>query len=111
VVAGILFAVAFFSGGNTPNANASPASVISFFVRNGSAEKSQALVGAFAVIFLVFFAVALASRIRGGTAWLANGTVAGAAFGAVGIAALFSVQYVLGDNARYLNAGSASAHV
>lgn len=109
VAAGILFGVAFFAGGNTPNSNASPASVISFFVRNGSAEKSQALVGAFAVIFLVFFAVALASRIRGGTAWLANGTVAGAAFGAVGIAALFSVQYVLGDNARYLNAGSASA--
>lgn len=108
-VAGILLAVAFFAGGNTPNANASPASVISFFVRNGSAEKSQALIGAFAMIFFVFFAVALASRIRGGTAWLANGMVAGAAFGAVGVAALFSVQYVLGDNAGYLNAGSASA--
>lgn len=109
VVAGILFAVAFFAGGSTPNANASPASVISFFVRNGSAQKTQGLVGAFAVVFFVFFAVALASRMRAAGAWLANGMVAGAAFGAVGIAALFSVQYVLGDNARYLNAGSASA--
>lgn len=102
-------AVAFFAGGNTPNANASPASVISYFARNGSTAKALALVGAFAMIFFVFFAVALASRMRGSTAWLANGTLAGAAFGAVGVAALFSVQYVLGDNARYLNAGSASA--
>jgi hypothetical protein len=109
VISGILFAAAFFSGGNTPNANASPASVISFFLRNGSTAKTQALIGAFAMIFFVFFAVVLASRIRGGTAWLANGTVAGAVFGAVGVVALFSVQYVLGDNANYLNAGSASA--
>ena len=109
VIAGILFAAAFFSGGNTPNANASPASVISFFIRNGSTAKTQALIGAFAMIFFVFFAVALAGRMRGGTAWLANGTVAGAVFGAVGVVALFSVQYVLGDNAGYLNAGSASA--
>jgi hypothetical protein len=109
VIAGILFAAAFFTGGNTPNANASPASVISFFAKNGSSAKTSALVGAFAMIFLVFFAVALASRMRGGTAWLANGTVAGAVFGAVGVVALFSVQYVLGDNASYLNAGSASA--
>jgi hypothetical protein len=109
VVAAILLTVAFFAGGNTPNANASPASVVAFFVRNGSTAKASALIGAFALIFFVFFAVALASRMRGGTAWLANGTVAGAAFGAVGVAALFSVQYVLGNNARYLNAGSASA--
>lgn len=108
-VAGILLIVAFFAGGNTPNANASPASVISYFARNGSTAKALALIGAFAMIFFVFFAVALASRMRGSTAWLANGTVAGAAFGAVGVVALFSVQYVLGDNARYLNAGSASS--
>jgi hypothetical protein len=108
-VAGILVIVAFFAGGNTPNANASPASVISYFARNGSTAKALALIGAFAMIFFVFFAVALASRMRGSTAWLANGTIAGAAFGAVGVVALFSVQYVLGDNSRYLNAGSASA--
>jgi hypothetical protein len=108
-VAGILLIVAFFAGGNTPNSNATPASVISYFARNGSTAKALALIGAFAMIFFVFFAVALASRMRGSTAWLANGTVAGAAFGAVGVVALFSVQYVLGDNARYLNAGSASA--
>jgi hypothetical protein len=61
------------------------------------------------MIFFVFFAVAMASRIRGTSAWLANGMVAGSVFGAVGIAALFCVQYVLGDNASYLTAGSASA--
>ena len=54
VVAAILLAVAFFAGGNTPNANASPASVISFFARNGSTAKTLALIGAFALIFLVF---------------------------------------------------------
>src|ERR1700733_8491267 len=94
VIAGILFAAAFFSGGNTPNANASPARVISFFIRNGPPAKPQALIGAFAMIFFVFFAVALASRMRGGTAWLANGTVAGAVFGAVGFVSFFRVQYV-----------------
>ena len=109
VVGAILLFFAFFAGGNTPNANASPASVISFFVRNGSTAKSLGLIGTFAMIFFVFFAVALASRMRGGSAWLANGMIAGAVFGAVGVAALFSVQFVLGDNARYLNAGSASA--
>jgi hypothetical protein len=109
VVAAILLVVAFFSGGSTPNTNASPASVISYFARNGSAAKASALIGAFALIFLVLFAVALASRMRGGTAWLANGMVAGAVFGAAGVAALFSVQYVLGDNAGNMNAGSASA--
>jgi hypothetical protein len=109
VVAAILLTVAFFAGGNTPNTNASPASVISFFVRNASTAKTLGLIGTFAMIFFVLFAVALASRMRGGTAWLANGMVAGAVFGAVGVVALFSVQYVLGDNARYLNAGSASA--
>jgi hypothetical protein len=109
VVAAILLVVAFFSGGSTPNANASPASVISYFAKNGSAAKASALIGAFALIFLVLFAVALASRMRGGTAWLANGMVAGAVFGAAGVVALFSVQYVLGDNAGNMNAGSASA--
>ncbi len=107
VVAGILLIIAFFNGGNTPNANASPASVISFFVKNGSAAKTSALIGTFAVIFFVFFAVTLASRTRGG-GWLANGVVAGAVFGAVGIAALFSIQYVLGQNSSYLTLGSAS---
>jgi hypothetical protein len=106
VVAGILFIIAFFNGGNTPNANASPASVISFFVKNGSAATTSALIGTFAVIFFVFFAVTLASRTRGG--WLANGVVAGAVFGGVGIAALFSIQYVLGQNSSYLTLGSAS---
>jgi hypothetical protein len=106
VVAGILFIIAFFNGGNTPNANASPASVISFFVKNGSAATTSALIGTFAVIFFVFFAVTLASRTRGG--WLANGVVAGAVFGGVGIAALFSIQYVLGQNSGYLTLGSAS---
>lgn len=109
VVAAILLFFAFFAGGNTPNGNASPASVISFFVRNGSTAKTLGLIGTFAMIFFVFFAVALASRMREDSAWLANGMVAGAVFGAVGVAALFAVQYVLGDNARYLNAGSASA--
>jgi hypothetical protein len=109
VIGGILFAVAFFAGGSTPNANASPASVISYFARNGSAAKTSALFGTFAVVFFVFFAVAMASRMRGCGTWLANGMIAGAVFGAVGVAALFCVQYVLGDNARYLTAGSASA--
>ena len=109
MVAAVLLVVAFFSGGNTPNANASPASVISYFARNGSTAKASALIGLFALIFLVLFAVALASRMRGGTAWLTNGMVAGAVFGAVGVAALFSVTYVLGDNAGHMNAGSASA--
>jgi hypothetical protein len=51
----------------------------------------------------------MASRMRGGGTWLANGMVAGAVFGAVGVAALFCVQCVLGDNASYLTGGSASA--
>jgi len=109
VVAAILFVVAFFATGNTPNANASPASVISFFVKNGSGSKTSALIGAFAVVFLVFFAVALAGRMRSIGAWLANGMVAGAVFGAAGLAAAFCIQFVLAENSSYLTVGSASA--
>lgn len=109
VVAAILITVAVFVGGNTPNADASPASVISFFARNGSAAKASGLIGAFAMVFFVLFAVAMASRLRSDGTWLANGMVAGAVFGATGVTALFCVQYVLGQNSRYLTAGSASA--
>jgi hypothetical protein len=109
VVAAILLAVAFFAGGSTPNADASPASVISYYAKNGSAATTLALLGTFAMIFFVCFAITLASRIRGRGAWLANGMIAGAVFGAVGVTALFCVQYVLGQNSGYLTAGSASA--
>jgi len=108
VVAAILIAVAFFAGGSTPNANASPASVISYFAKHGSSATTLALLGAFAMIFFVFFAITLASRIRDRSAWLANGMIAGAVFGAVGVTALFCVQFVLGQDSAYLTLGSAS---
>jgi hypothetical protein len=107
-VAAVLLVVALFSGGNTPNADASPASVISYFARHHSAATTSALLGTFAMIFFVFFAVTMASRIRGSSSWLANGMIAGAVFGAVGITALFCVQYVLGQNSGDLTLGSAS---
>lgn len=109
VVAAILLVFAALSGGNSPNANATPASVISYYTKNGSAATTSALLGTFAMIFFVFFAIIMASRIRRGSGWLANGTIAGAVFGAVGITALFCAQFVLGQNSGYLTAGSASA--
>lgn len=109
VVAAILLVAAVFAEGSTPNADASSASVISFYAKHGSAATTSALLMVFAMIFFVFFAVTVASRIRGSSSWLANGMIAGAVFGAVGVTALFCVQFVLGQNSGYLTPGSASA--
>ena len=110
VVAAVLFAVAFFSGGgNSPNNNAPVSQVVSFYHAHGTGQKVSALVGALALVFLVFFVVALSGRIRasGTGTWLANGAVAGAVFAVVGFLPFLAFSFILGNDIKFLTPSAA----
>ena len=61
VLAGILVAIAFFAGPNSPGDGATGAQVIAWYGRpSHTADFVGDLIGGLAVLFLVLFAVALA---------------------------------------------------
>lgn len=110
VVAAVLFAVAVFSGGgNSPNNNASVSQVVSFYHAHGTGQKVSAVIGALALIFLVFFVVALSGRIRasGTGTWLANGAVAGAVLAVVGFLPFLAFSFILGNDIKFLTPSAA----
>jgi MFS family permease len=98
---GVLFAVltlvALFSGGETPDTNASPLKVLSYYTVHRSKVETSAVLIAFAFLFAVFWAGALAGFLRrtGGADGLASLVVAGAVLMAVGAAVLASIEYGL----------------
>ncbi len=83
-LAGVLVAIAFFAGPNSPGDDATGAQVIAWYGSHHTADFVFDLVGGLAVLFLVLFAVALARQVRTGDRWLAHGALAGAVFGGVG---------------------------
>ncbi len=110
VVATVLFAVAFFSGGgNSPGNNAPVSQVVSFYHVHGTGQKVSALVGALALVFLVFFVVALSGRIRasGTGTWLAGGAVAGAVLAVVGFLPFLAFSFILGNDIKFLTPSAA----
>ncbi len=111
ILAAALVLAALFGGGpNTPDSSAGPLNVISFFTAHGGDQKRTAILGTLALIAFTLFAISLAGRVRlTGPPWLATGLVVGAALAATGFTTLIGYDWVLGSNARYLNAGSASA--
>jgi hypothetical protein len=111
ILAAALVLAALFGGGpNTPGGNAGPLNVISFFMAHGGDQKRSAILATLALIAFTLFAISLAGRVRlTGPAWLATGLVVGSALAATGFTTLIGYDWVLGSNARYLNAGSASA--
>jgi hypothetical protein len=112
VPAAVLIIVAFFSGGgNSPNNNAPPGQVVRFYTAHAAGQKVSALAGAFALVFLVFFALALSSRVRasGAGGWLAGGVTGGAVLLAAGFLPLLTFSFILGNDIKFLLPASAQA--
>jgi hypothetical protein len=112
VPAAILIIVAFFSGGgNSPNNNAPVSQVVSFYTAHATGQKVSALVGAFAMVFFVFFAVALSGRVRasGAGGWLANGVVGGAVAAVVGFLPLLAFSFILARDVKFMLPGATQA--
>lgn len=93
----VLTAVAFFSGEETPDTDASPAKVITFYSVHRTNIETSAILVAVAFLFAVFWVGALSGFLRrtGGADGLASLVVAGGVLMAVGAAILAGVEYGL----------------
>lgn len=103
--AAALIVVAMFSGGgNSPGDNASVAQVVRFYTAHATGQKVSALTGTLGLVFFVFFALGLSSRVRAGGAggWLANGAVGGAVFAALGFLPFLTFSFILGNDIKFL---------
>jgi hypothetical protein len=112
VPAAALIVVAIFAGGgNSPNNNASVAQVVKYYTAHATGQKVSALAGALGLVFLVFFAVALAGRVRasGAGGWLASGVIGGAVLAVVGFLPLLTFSFILGNDIKFLQPAAAQA--
>ena len=107
VLAGLLVAIAFFAGPNSPGSGATGAQVIAWYGSHHTADFASDLLGGLAVLFLVLFAVALARQVRTGDRWLAHGALAGAVFGGVGFLTSIGFEAVLAQDHNHLTIASA----
>ncbi len=107
VLAGVLVAIAFFAGPNSPGDNATGAQVIAWYQSHHTSDFVGDLVGGLAVLFLVLFAVALARQVRTGDRWLAHGALGGAVFGGVGFLTSVGFDTVLAQDHNHLTIASA----
>jgi hypothetical protein len=107
VLAGVLVAIAFFAGPNSPGDNATGAQVISWYGSHHTADFVSDIIGGLAVLFLVLFAVALARQVRTGDRWLAHGALAAAAFGGVGFLTAIGFDAILAQDHNKLTIASA----
>jgi hypothetical protein len=82
--------------------------VVKFYTVHAAGQKVSALMGAFAMVFFVFFAVALAGRVRasGAAGWLATGVVGGAVAAMAGLLSLLAFGFILADDIKFLSPGS-----
>ena len=109
--AGLIIAAFVAGNGNSPNNNAPVGQIVRFYTAHGTGQKVSAVTGALALVFLVFFAVALSGRVRanGGSGWLANSAVAGAVLLAAGFLPFFAFSFILGSDIKFLLPASAQA--
>jgi hypothetical protein len=109
VLAAALIIASFASGsGNSPGDNASVAQVVRFYTAHSTGQKVSALLGGLAFVFFVFFAVALAGRVRssGAPGWLASGVVGGAVAAMAGFLPLAAFGFILANDIKFLSPGS-----
>jgi hypothetical protein len=106
-LAGVLVAIAFFASPHSPGSDATGAQVITWYGSHHTADFAFDLIGGLAVLFLVFFAVALARQVRTGDRWLAHGALAGAVFGGVGFLTSIGFDSVLAQDHNHLTTASA----
>ena len=87
------------------------AQVVKYYTAHATGQKVSALAGTLGLVFLVFFAVALAGRVRasGAGGWLASGVVGGAVLVVVGFLPLLAFSFILGDDSKFLQPGAAQA--
>jgi hypothetical protein len=110
---GVLFAavivVGIFVGGETPDGNASPAKVISYYGNHGSDIETSAVVFVFAFLFLVLFAGSLRSYLRRTAAaeGLSALVLAGAVLMAAGAIMGSAVEFGLAEHLRHLTPATA----
>lgn len=104
VPAAALIVVSFFSGGNSPSNNAKVSQVVSFYTAHATGQKVSALMGAFGMVFFVFFAVALSGRVRarGAPGWLANAVAAGAVAAMIGLLPLLAFGFILANDVKFM---------
>jgi len=107
VLAGVLVAIAFFTGPNSPGDNATGSQVIAWYGSHHTSEFVGDVLGGLAVLFLVLFAVALTRQVRTGDRWLAHGALAGSVFGGVGFLTSIGFQAVLAQDHNHLTIASA----
>jgi hypothetical protein len=112
---GVIFAVVvivgIFSGGETPNADASSAKVIAYYASHSSEVKTTSILFALAFLILVLFAGSLRSYLRRTAAaeGLAAIVLAGAVVMATGALLGSSVEFGLAENLRHLEPAAAQA--
>src|ERR1700676_4119389 len=112
---GVIFAVTVvvgvISGGETPNADASPAKVIAYYGSHRSEVETTSILFALAFLFLVLFAGSLRSYLRHTAA--AEGpaaiVLAGAVLMAAGSLLGSSVEFGLAENLSHLEPATAQA--
>lgn len=111
VVFAVLTFIAFFSGGETPDANASPAKVIAYYAQHKSDIETSAVLVAFAFLFAVFWSGALAGYLRrnGASSGLTGLIIGGGVLMAVGAGILAGTEYGLAHNLHYVGLQTAQA--
>ena len=104
VVFAVLTFIAFFSGGETPDSNASPVKVLAYYAAHKSEIETSAVLVAFAFLFAVFWAGALAAYLRraGASSGLTGLIIGGAVLMAVGAGILAGTEYGLAHNLHYI---------
>ena len=112
VIFAVLIVVAIISsGGETPDANASPAKVIAYYGTHRSEVETSAILFAFAFLFVVLFAGSLRSYMRRTAA--AEGAsaivLAGAVLMAAGALAISGAEYGLAHRLYALTPATAQA--
>lgn len=110
-MAALIIAAFSAGGGNSPSDNAPVSQVVTFYSAHATGQKVSAVLGTLGMVFFVFFAVALAGRVRaaGSPGWLANSVVAGAVAAAIGFLSVMTFQFVLANDIKFLSPGAAQA--
>ncbi len=111
VLFAVLTAVAFFSGGETPEASAGPLKVIAYYTSHRSEVETTSILIVVAFLFAVFWAGALRSFLRRtpGAEGLSALVLAGGVLLAVGAATLSGVEYGLAREIYRLGPQAAQA--
>jgi len=109
VVFAVLVVVGVFTGGESPNANARPAKVISYYAANRSEVETSSIIFAIAFLVLVLFAGSLRSYLRRAAAaeGLAAIVLAGAVLMAAGALVSSAAEYGLAHNLSGLSPATA----